>query len=240
MQRETVGPEKLPDTAEVRAWDLPTRLFHWTLVLLIVLAWVSRKWGDEGLVWHKWNGYGILILIVWRILWGVVGSSTARFSSFVSWPWTAARYGIDFVMRRPRHFLGHNPLGGSVVVVMLGMIGTIGFLGLFAYDDHSSLTGGPLSGKVADETWAAATKWHIWLFDLLLWIIGLHIAASIAYLVWQRENLVSAMISGRKRRVAYEDQSEARIVATPRAILCLLVAIVIVLGGISAAGGRVF
>jgi cytochrome b len=223
----------------VVAWDVPTRLFHWTLVTLIAMAWVSRKYGDAGLVWHTWNGYALLVLIVWRLLWGVVGTSTARFAAFVRGPVATVRYGIDFALRRPRSFLGHNPLGGLVVLAMLGLVGLQAGLGLVSYDDHSSLTGGPLSSRVPDAVWEAATRWHIRLFDILLMLIGLHIAANLLYLVWKRENLVAAMISGRKERKAFEDQPEARVESGVKALVCLVVAAVIVFGGIVALGGKV-
>jgi cytochrome b len=225
---------------EVRAWDGPTRFFHWSLVALIFCAWASRKWGDEALVWHKWNGYAVLVLIIWRILWGICGSSTARFAAFLYWPWTAAKYAFDFVVGRPRKFLGHNPLGAAMVFALLGMVGLQGGLGLISYDDHDAMTGGPLAGRVSDATWGAATKWHIAFFDYLLIAIGLHITANILYLVWKRENLIKAMVTGRKPRAPYEDQREARIAGTGRALLCLIVAAVIVFGGITAAGGRIF
>ena len=222
----------------VRAWDLPTRLFHWTLVVLLFNAYATRRWGSE-LSWHMWNGYAILVLIVWRILWGFAGSSTARFASFFYWPWTSARYGIDFLLRRPRHFLGHNPLGGTVVFGMLGLIGAQALLGLFAYDDHDALAGGPLVGRVADATWALATKWHIKVFDFILIIVALHIAANIAYLVWKRENLIKPMITGRKAAGTFEDQPEAKLASVGRALLCLIAAIVLVFGGIMTAGGKI-
>jgi cytochrome b len=228
------------DTRHVVAWDLPTRLFHWTLVTLIALAWVSRKYGDANLVWHTWNGYAILVLVVWRVLWGFVGSSTARFVNFFHWPWTAARYGLDFVARRPRHYLGHNPLGGSVVFLMLGLVGLQGLLGLFSYDDHTSNAGGPLAGRVADATWAAATKWHLQVFDALLAVIALHLIANMAYLVWRGENLIKPMITGRKTAAEFEDMAEARVVGGAKALACLAIAIAIVLGGIRLAGGRLF
>ena len=224
----------------VQVWDLPLRLFHWTLVLLIIMAYVSRRWGDAGLVWHTWNGYAILILIVWRILWGFAGSSTARFRSFIYWPWTAASYGIDFLLRRPRHFLGHNPLGGTVVFVMLGLVGLQGVLGLISYDDHTSNAGGPLAGKVADATWAAATKWHIFIFDMILLVVAAHITANILYIVWKGENLVKPMITGRKAAAPFEDQQEARIASMGRALYLLMAAVLLVLGGIMTLGGRVF
>ena len=212
----------------VPAWDLPTRLFHWSLVSLIALAWASHEWGDAGLVWHTWNGYAILVLIVWRVLWGFVGSSTARFASFFYWPWQAVSYGIDFALRRPRHFLGHNPLGGTVVFGLLGLIGLQAVLGLFSYDDHDLNVGGPLSAKVADETWAAAASWHVKMFDLLLIVVGLHIAANIAYLIWKRENLVRPMITGRKPAGHFEDQPAATLAGSGKAIACLAIAIAVV------------
>lgn len=229
----------------VAAWDLPTRLFHWLLVTLIAMAYISHRYGhklgDQGLVWHKWNGYAILVLIVWRVMWGFMGSSTARFKSFFYWPWTAASYGIDFLLRRPRHFLGHNPLGGSVVFVMLGLVGLMGILGLFAYDDHTYNVGGPLSGKVSDATWGAATKWHVLIFWYgLLVIIGLHIAANLLYLVWKRENLIKPMITGKKPAAEFEDHAEARLETAGRALVCLIGAILLVFGGIMTLGGKIF
>lgn len=241
MATQRSGASAEPASVEARdivVWDVPTRLFHWTLAVLIGMAWVSRKWGDAGLVWHTWNGYAILILVVWRLLWGFVGTSTARFGSFFYWPWTAARYGLDFVLRRPRHFLGHNPLGGTVVFALLILVGGQALLGLFAYDDHDSNAGGPLAGQVSDAAWAWAAKWHVRVFDLLLYAIGLHVAASVLYLVWKRENLVKAMITGRKPAADYEDAAAVSVASTGRALICLAIAIVIVFGGIKLAGGK--
>lgn len=243
MATNRLQPPPLPADTEppsVATWDGPTRLFHWTLVILIGMAWVSRKYGDAGLVWHTWNGYAILILLVWRVLWGFVGSSTARFSSFFYAPWTSARYALDFVARRPRFFLGHNPLGGLVVLLMLGLVAAQGLLGLFSYDDHDDNVGGPLSAKVSDAAWAWATKWHLQMFDVLLAIIALHVTASLVYLVWKRENLIRPMITGRKPVAEFEDAREAQIVGSVRALVCLVVAIGLVLGGIVLAGGRLF
>lgn len=225
---------------EVRAWDLPTRLFHWSLVALIVMAYVSRHWGDANFVWHTWNGYAVLVLIVWRLLWGMVGSSTSRFAAFIYNPLSSLRYAFDFLLRKPRHFLGHNPLGGAMVLVLLGLVGLMAVLGLFAYDDHDAFVGGPLSGRVSDATWSAATSWHITLFDVLLYVIGLHILANVAYLVWRRENLVRAMITGKKPASRYEDQSDARFASGWLALGCLLIAAAIVFGGIAAAGGKLY
>lgn len=239
MQQDNVGPAPQASVQTVKAWDLPTRLFHWALVSTVAMAWVSREFGDAGLVWHTWNGYAILVLLVWRLLWGVIGSSTSRFASFFYSPRTALRYGIDFLLRRPRHFLGHNPLGGTVVFAILGLVAIQGLLGLVSYDDHDSMAGGPLSNRVTEAVWTSATRWHIWLFDVILAIIALHILANVLYLVWKRENLVASMITGRKPSLPYEDQPEAHIAGGARALLCLLAAIALVFGGIAAFGGKV-
>ncbi|MEZ5815860.1 MAG: cytochrome b/b6 domain-containing protein [Hyphomicrobiaceae bacterium] len=239
MQQDLTTSRMKGGDVTVQAWDVPTRLFHWTLVALILMAYVSRHWGDAGLVWHMWNGYAILVLVVWRLLWGFVGSSTSRFRSFAYGPAAAIRYGLDFIAGRPRYFLGHNPLGGLVVFALLGLVGLIGALGLFAYDDHDALAGGPLSSRVSDAAWTFATHWHHELFDLLLVVIGMHVAASVLYLVWKGENLPRAMVTGVKPSRPYEDEAGARRSGSWRALLCLGVAIIVVFGGIAAAGGKV-
>lgn len=236
-QREEVRPAT--GKAYVRAWDLPTRLFHWALVLLMIGAYVTRMYMTD-LTWHIWNGYAILVLIVFRVLWGFVGSSTARFSSFVYWPWTCVRYGLDFLLRRPRQFLGHNPMGSLAVLAMLGLIGLQGVLGLMSYDDHNSLAGGPLASRVSEVTMAAATEWHLRIFYYILALIGVHIAANLLYIVWKGENLVTPMITGVKRKGQFEDADEARMAPVWLAVVCLAAAVVIVLGGIRLAGGKLF
>lgn len=223
----------------VRAWDLPTRLFHWLLVLLFMAAYFTRK-NSDNLAWHKWTGYAILVLIVFRILWGFAGSSTARFSSFAYGPSTSLRYAFDFLLRRPRRFLGHNPLGGLVVFVILGLVAAQGVLGLFSYDDHDSIDGGPLSGRIGEGLMVSLTAWHIWLFYILLYVIIAHIAANLLYLVWKGENLVGPMITGRKRPADFEDEPSAQIAPLWRALVCLALAAVIVFGGIMLAGGKPF
>ena len=125
-------------TTQVRAWDWPTRAFHWLLVLAILSAWVSfnyaEKLGDTSLKWHRYNGYAILVLIVFRLLWGFIGSSTSRWSAFVTWPWKAAAYGLDVVRGRDRHFLGHNPLGTYMILGLLALVSAQALLGLDADD----------------------------------------------------------------------------------------------------------
>ena len=121
----------------LRIWDAPTRLFHWSLAILIAAAWWTAE--EHLLEWHERIGMAILCLLVFRVVWGFIGSSTARFSSFLYGPAAAVRYGLDFLLRRPRRFLGHNPLGGFAAFLMLGLVAAQGVLGLYSYDDHDSI-----------------------------------------------------------------------------------------------------
>ena len=231
--------------AKVEAWDLPTRVFHWTLVALIACAWLSFEFSEElddpQLVWHRWNGLALLTLIVWRIFWGFAGPPNARFRSFVRSPAAAVRYARDFASGTPRRYLGHNPLGGLVVVALIALVGTIGTLGLFALE-HNDLATGPLY-KYAGEAWAkVATSWHRFLFEpVLLIFVAIHIAANVLYGVVKKEPLIPAMITGQKPAAHYEDTAVAPIpLARPvgRALLLLAISATVIVGGIWALGGK--
>ncbi len=230
-------------TGTVRAWDWPTRVFHWSLVASIISAYVSFKladrMGDPTLIWHRWNGYFILVLVVFRLIWGFVGSSTARFASFVVWPWTALRYGWQSMAGRAPAYLGHNPLGTWMVLVLLALVSTQATLGLFALE-HNELVAGPLKRLVSHETSEAITKLHIKGIYVIGAFVILHVLANALHGLF-KEPLIPAMLHGRKPGLAYIDAPEARIPAnvTARAAICLAAAAVIVFGGITALGGRI-
>jgi cytochrome b len=228
----------------VRAWDLPTRLFHWALVFCIVSAWVSfefaGKIGDPTLRWHRWNGYAILILLVFRITWGFVGGSTSRFSAFVNWPWTALGYLKDTFSGRHRHYLGHNPAGSWMIFALIAVVLAQATLGLFTLE-HNELTAGPLQRLILDDE--KLTKLiqtlHGRGFYVILGLVALHITANVLYRVLVKDKLIEAMITGIKPAAVYEDQQEARGGSVMAALVCLVVAAVIVFGGIVALGGRI-
>jgi cytochrome b len=230
-------------TGKVRAWDGPTRLFHWTLVLLIASAWVSfefsEKFADFNLVWHRWNGLAILVLVVWRLLWGFVGSSTSRFSAFVKWPWTAAGYGLDLLRGRDRHFLGHNPLGTYMILALLGLVALQATFGLFTLE-HNDTVAGPLKRIASEDTVKRLSFFHRRGFNVILAFVGLHVVANLGYQLFKKDPLITGMITGRKPASDYEDAREAKIVARPalRALVCLVLAAGIVFGGILALGGK--
>jgi cytochrome b len=229
---------------DVRVWDWPTRAFHWLLVLLILSAWLSHrlatKLGDPTLIWHRWNGYAILVLVVFRLLWGVVGSSTSRFSAFVRGPIFTLRYALDFMRGSKRPFLGHNPLGTVMILVLLVAVLVQAILGLFTLE-HNEIVAGPLKRLLSDEATELVSKLHVRGLNIILILIAIHVIANTAYGLIAREPLVKAMVTGKKPALAYEDQPEATIAqnVTMRAAVVLVVAIALVFGGIMLAGGRI-
>ncbi|MET0293753.1 MAG: cytochrome b/b6 domain-containing protein, partial [Phenylobacterium sp.] len=180
----------------VRLWDLPTRLFHWLLVGLVAFSWFTVETGR--LPWHRYSGYAILGLIVFRLIWGVVGSSTARFASFVKGPAAVARYARSLFAKGHAALPGHNPMGGWSVAAMLALLALQVGMGLFVVDDDTGFESGPLSGYVSYERGLELGEWHEIMFNVLLVLIGLHLAAVLFYLLFKRENLISAMLTGRR------------------------------------------
>ena len=228
----------------VRAWDWPTRAFHWSLVASIIAAYASFKLadkiGDPMLVWHRWNGYFILILVVFRVLWGFFGSSTARFSAFVVWPWNALRYGWMSLTGRAPAYLGHNPLGTWMVLTLLALVAAQGILGLFSLE-HNELVAGPLKRLVSHETSEAITKLHVKGIYVIGAFVILHVLANALHGLF-KEPLIPAMFHGTKPKADYIDQREADIPAnvTLHALICFITAAGIVFGTVTALGGRIF
>lgn len=175
-------------------WDLPVRLFHWLLVLLLGFSWLSgeMEWMD----WHFYSGYAVLALVLFRILWGFAGSTHARFSDFIHGPGALSGYIRTLPSRGVKKFAGHNPLGGISVVLILLCVLLQASSGLFANDDV--LYEGPLYRHVSKELSDWLTTVHKWNFEVLLALSGVHIAAILYYLVWKSENLVKPMFTGRK------------------------------------------
>jgi cytochrome b len=170
-------------------WDLPTRLFHWGLVLLLANAWLSVRQGWMEI--HRWNGYALLALLGFRLLWGWFGSRHARFSDFLYGPRQVWRY----LRGQPVVYGGHNPAGGWAVLAMLLLLLIQGVTGLFATDEI--LFEGPLYPAVSSGTAEALTRWHKLNFDLVLALVGLHLAALAVHRLLKGEPLIVAMWTGR-------------------------------------------
>jgi cytochrome b len=230
--------------AKVRAWDLPTRLFHWVLAGLIAAAWASWQYsemlGDPTLSYHRWIGHAVLVLIVFRVLWGVVGSSTSRFSAWLYWPWTAVGYLFDLLRGQSRRYLGHTPVGSYMILALLAAVTTQALLGLFTVE-HNDLTAGPLYRLISEDRQQQISSWHRWAFYwVILPLVAIHIVANLLYGLVKRDPLITGMITGRKPAADYADAEEAHIATRPalRALACLVVAAAAVFGSILVLGGK--
>ena len=179
----------------VRVWDAPTRLFHWALVICVVGLGVTSQLGGSAMVWHFRFGYGVLTLLLFRFVWGLLGGYWSRFATFLVGPSTIWRYLRG--QGRPQDSVGHNPLGSLSVVAMLLFLGLQVTTGLMSDDEISNA--GPLT-RFVSSTWVSnATFYHknIGKF-ILLGLVVLHLCAIAFYYFRNRENLVKPMITGDK------------------------------------------
>ena len=212
--REPVAGSKL-----VSVWDPVVRIAHWLLVLGFAIAYLSAE-EENGTPahWHVWAGYGIGCVVLLRVLWGLVGTRYARFSDFVYGPLRTLRYLVDLPFGRARRFLGHSPAGGAMTVILLASLAATVVTGIMAYGNRGY---GPLaeakfsiaSPAAAEESQTstqlaegngegeggAVSDIHGALASITLALIGLHLLGVVVASFAHRENLVGAMIHGRKR-----------------------------------------
>jgi cytochrome b len=205
--------------ATVKLWDLPMRLFHWAIVLLMGGLWWSAEQGD--LTLHKQLGMIMLILLVFRFLWGLVGSSTARFAGFLRSPSAVLAYGRGLFGKAGDPIVGHNPLGGWSAMLLLVLLAVQVSLGLIS-QDTDGIESGPLNHLVEYDTAEWAREAHELIVNVLLGLTALHVVAIVFYLVVRRDNLITPMLTGKR--------SFGLAVIAPRlapwwlALLCLFVA----------------
>ena len=175
----------------VLVWDIPTRIFHWTIVVLVALSWFSA---DQGFMRvHLWSGLTLLALLLFRVLWGLFGSTTSRFVDFLHPPRKVVAYlrGHEKTL-----YAGHNPAGGWMVAVMIGVLLAQVLTGLFSNDGlHFT---GPLALWVSDDVSTRITGLHGAISNIILVLVWLHVVAVGFYLLVRNHNLVRAMVTGRK------------------------------------------
>ena len=210
-------PASAPAAVKVAVWDLPTRLFHWALVALLGLSWWSAE--NDELELHMYSGYAILTLLLFRILWGLFGSSTARFRNFLKGPAAVLAYLRDTKGWRA---VGHTPIGALSVVALLGLTGLQVATGLFNADDDG-LNEGPLAPLVSYDFAETAHEVHELVFNILLAFVALHVAAILFYRLVLGKKLVGPMISG--TAALDPDTEPMRPGRGWLAIVCLLVAL---------------
>jgi cytochrome b len=189
-------PSTNRSSPERRVWDLPVRIFHWALVVAVLGAYGSHYLSVTLFKVHLWFGYAVLVLVSFRILWGLFGTRHARFWHFLRGPITIIRYAVDMLMQRDRHYAGHNPLGAWMVMALLLALLAQAITGLYGNDEIFNF--GPLYGYISNDQSIYITGYHRQLFYWIVGAIALHIAAVVYHRVARGENLVRSMFTGRK------------------------------------------
>lgn len=182
---------------KIRVWDLPVRLFHWLLAVLIAVSIITQEIGGNAMDWHFRAGYAVLALVAFRLVWGLVGTRYARFSDFIHRPSSIIAYLRGRGADQPGKYHGHNPVGSLAVLALLGVILIQAVSGLFANDDIASE--GPLVKFISKDLSDSFTWFHT---EVSAWVIyfliGLHLLAIAYYYVGKKKNLVAPMITGDK------------------------------------------
>lgn len=199
----------------VLVWDIPTRLFHWLAVALVIAAYMT--WRLNWMDWHARVGDALLTLLLFRLLWGFFGSETTRFSRFLASPRGAARYLAHALRREPDRQVGHNPAGGWMVLLLLALLLGETLTGLYVANDVAD--DGPFTELAPAQIANAITALHLIFWDALLAAVALHVLAILIYAAAKRHNLLLPMITGRKALPPSVPQP--RIVGPARAIFLL-------------------
>jgi cytochrome b len=203
-----------PPLRSVRVWDLPTRVFHWALLACVIGLFVTGKLHGNWMVWHFRLGYCVAALLVFRLIWGLIGGHWSRFAQFVYAPRSVVNYLLG--KADPQHSVGHNPLGALSVFALLAVL--IGQVATGLISDDEIAFQGPLNKYVAQATGYAANAWHKGYGEWLIWgLVGLHVGAIVFYTVVKREKLIPPMLHGDKQlpfdAPSARDDGRARAVA---------------------------
>jgi cytochrome b len=174
----------LPPTVapEVPIWDLGVRLFHWSMVTAVATSFLA----EEGESLHEWAGYAVAVLLGFRIIWGLIGSQHARFSDFITGPREVLRYLTSRASTHPRRYLGHNPAGAAMILTLMLLLATVSGTGV-------AMTFDSLWGNATVETIHRVSAW------VLLGFVAVHVSAVLLMSFLDKENLIRAMITGKKR-----------------------------------------
>ncbi|MEP1448056.1 MAG: cytochrome b/b6 domain-containing protein [Paraglaciecola sp.] len=200
-------------------WDIPVRLFHWLLVLCLFGQWLTAEVLEDAMDIHFYIGYFTLGLIIFRLIWGFLGTKYAKFSSFIAGPKTMLAYLKSIASKQHAFSIGHNSVGGLILPAVIILVGLQAISGLFTSDDI--LYTGPYYDSASDDL----QQWMQWLhhniFDLLLAIIGLHLVAIGWYLFYLKHNLIKPMLDGKKTVSTKDSISHSQLVKAI-VIMCLV------------------
>lgn len=188
----------MKNIAKVKVWDPMVRLFHWALVVSFTIAYITE---EDLLTVHAWAGYTVLGLLIIRIIWGFIGTRHARFSDFVYTPKTIIQFLKDTVLLKAKRFLGHNPAGGAMAILLMLSLLLTSFTGLVVYGAEEQA--GPLANLFisTDSDWGdIAEEAHEFFANFTLMLVLFHVLGVIIESFIHKENLVSAMITGFKEK----------------------------------------
>ncbi|WP_293396840.1 cytochrome b/b6 domain-containing protein [Nevskia sp.] len=208
---------------ERQVWDLPVRIFHWSLVAGVLASYVTSRLGPEYFSLHLASGYLVTVLVAFRLLWGLFGTRHARFASFVRGPRAIARYAVGFLRGRPARHAGHNPLGALMVLALLATMFVQASTGLFSNDEIFNT--GPLYAWVSEDFSLQLTSLHKLLFNWIAAAILIHVLAILVHRLLTQENLVRAMWTGRKPAHAVNGDE---VIGSSRLVLALLLLVIVV------------
>jgi len=220
---------------KVKVWDIPVRVFHWSLVVLIGVSYLTGEFGGfdftmpgsgnmvANLDIHLVSGLGILTLVLFRVVWGFMGSTTARFTNFLAGPGAIVSYVGGLFKSGTKFIAGHNPAGGVVVVLLLLSLLMQAGTGLFSKEDDFFGNAGPLNSLISEDDAKIITQRHKQIWGYIELLIVLHIAANIFYWLVLKQNLIIAMFTGNKDAKPEATVPELRFVGTARAVIVLFV-----------------
>jgi cytochrome b len=220
---------KTSPATRIHLWDLPLRIFHWSLVIAVTTAIVTAKIGGDWMELHGKAGLAIIGLLAFRLTWGVVGSTHARFLNFAPTPARIRDY-----LKGKWQGVGHNPLGALSVFALLGLLAAQALTGLFSNDDIAF--NGPLFALVDKDLSDHLTGWHHQLSNLLLILIGLHVVAVFFYLLVKKNNLVKPMVTGWKEVKSEETATKPVARGSFAGLLSSVVIAVLAVVGANSAG----
>ncbi|MCG9729974.1 cytochrome b/b6 domain-containing protein [Shewanella sp. Isolate13] len=211
---------------KVKVWDIPTRIFHWALLCLLGGLWWTADAGE--MEWHQILAYGLMVLIGVRLIWGVIGSETSRFSHFIHSPKKVIAYLVKTRREGISASIGHNPIGGYMVITLISLICIQLITGLFATDEI--FTEGPLYSLVSSDTASQLTWLHKKNFDLILILAAIHVVAVLVHMV-KGDRILGAMFSGYKKLPASTLEADKATQLSFASLIKALV-LVVVIGGL--------
>jgi cytochrome b len=183
----------------VNVWDILIRIFHWSLLFFVLVLFLTE---DEFLGIHSYAGYTVLLLLGFRLVWGLIGTSYARFGDFLATPKGAVKYLKEELSGDAKHYLGHNPAGAVMIV---GLISSLFLTGLTGMATIATEGKGPLADSfIASLSGEMLGNIHVFFTDVTLFLIILHVVGVVFSSFMQEENLVRAMITGKKKIENYE------------------------------------